>query len=113
MLGVDPASADRAWRNRIGIVLQESELNPVYTVRETLTMFARYFDSPTPIDRTLDVVGLSVNADENYLSKNVASLWWPLSDIEIAAVKKTLSGWQHLNPYASYVPQTWYFKKSG
>lgn len=64
VLGVDPASADRAWRNRIGIVLQESELNPVYTVRETLTMFARYFDSPTPIDRTLDVVGLSVNADE-------------------------------------------------
>jgi ABC-2 type transport system ATP-binding protein len=64
VLGVDPARADRAWRNRIGIVLQESELNPVYTVRETVTMFARYFDSPTPIGRTLDVVGLSANADE-------------------------------------------------
>ncbi len=64
VLGVDPARADRAWRNRIGIVLQESELNPVYTVRETVTMFARYFDSPTPIRRTLDVVGLSANADE-------------------------------------------------
>ena len=52
-------------------------------------------------------------ADENYLSKDVASLWWPLFDIEVAAVKKTLSGWQHLNPYATFVPQTWYFKKSG
>ena len=64
VLGVDPARADRAWRNRIGIVLQESELNPVYTVRETVTMFARYFDAPTPIGRTLDVVGLADNADE-------------------------------------------------
>ncbi len=52
-------------------------------------------------------------ADENYLSKNVASLWWPLQDYEIVVVKKTLSGWQHLNPYANYVPQSWYFTKSG
>ena len=52
-------------------------------------------------------------ADENYLSKNLASLWWPLEDYEVVAVKKTLSGWQHLNPYANYVPQTWYFTKSG
>jgi ABC-2 type transport system ATP-binding protein len=64
VLGSDPARVDRAWRNRIGIVLQESELNPVYTVRETVTMFARYFDAPTPIDRTLDVVGLTGNAHE-------------------------------------------------
>jgi ABC-2 type transport system ATP-binding protein len=64
VLGVDPARADRAWRNRIGIVLQESELNPVYTVRETVTMFARYFDAPTPIGRILDVVGLADNAGE-------------------------------------------------
>ncbi len=52
-------------------------------------------------------------ADENYISKNLASLWWPLEDYEVVAVKKTLSGWQHLNPYANYVPQTWYFTKSG
>ncbi len=53
----------------------------------------------------------SLYADENYLSKNVASLWWPLEDYEVAAVKKTLSGWQHLNPYANFVPQAWYFTK--
>ena len=40
MLGADPARAGRDWRNRVGLVLQESELNPVYTVRETVAMFA-------------------------------------------------------------------------
>lgn len=49
---------------------------------------------------------------EDYLSKNLASLWWPLQDLEIVAVKKTLSGWQHLSPYGAFVPQTWYFTKS-
>jgi ABC-2 type transport system ATP-binding protein len=34
VLGADPARAGRDWRNRVGLVLQESELNPVYTVRE-------------------------------------------------------------------------------
>ena len=46
VLGADPAHAGRDWRNRIGLVLQESELNPVYTVRETVAMFARYFRQP-------------------------------------------------------------------
>ena len=55
----------------------------------------------------------SLYSAENYLSKNVASLWWPLEDYEVAAVKKTLSGWQHLNPYANFVPQTWYVRKAG
>jgi peptide/nickel transport system substrate-binding protein len=54
----------------------------------------------------------SLYADETYLSKQVPSLWWPLSDWEVATVKKTLSGWQHLNPYANYMPQTWYLTKS-
>ncbi|MDA8312905.1 MAG: ABC transporter substrate-binding protein [Actinomycetota bacterium] len=52
-------------------------------------------------------------AAENYLSKNLASLWWPLQAYEVVAVKKTLSGWQHLDPYGAFVPQTWYLKKSG
>jgi ABC-2 type transport system ATP-binding protein len=64
VLGTDPARGNRAWHNRIGLVLQDSELNPVYTVRETVTMFARYFVAPTPIDRTIAAVGLSDKADE-------------------------------------------------
>ncbi len=49
-------------------------------------------------------------AVENYLSKDVASLWWPVSDYEIVVAKDSLGGWQHLNPYANYHPSTWYFK---
>jgi peptide/nickel transport system substrate-binding protein len=49
-------------------------------------------------------------ADENYLSKNVASLWWPLED-SIVVVKKQLKGWT-LNPYGTITPQDWYFSGS-
>ena len=51
-------------------------------------------------------------AAENYLSKDLASLWWPLQDLRVVAVKKSLSGWQHLSPYGAFVPQTWYLKGS-
>jgi len=64
VLGADPAHAGRAWRNRIGLVLQESELNPVYTVRETVAMFARYFRQPTDLDATITSAGLADKAGE-------------------------------------------------
>ncbi len=54
----------------------------------------------------------SLYAVENYLSKDLASLWWPLGDYEVVVAKKGLSGWQHLNPYANFDPQTWYFTSS-
>ncbi len=47
-------------------------------------------------------------AAENYLSKNVASLWWPLAGT-VVVVKKSLQGWQQLSPYYSRNPTTWYF----
>src|ERR671922_1654664 len=46
VLGVDPASANRAWRERIGIVLQESRMHPELTVRESLELFAGYYRGP-------------------------------------------------------------------
>ncbi|MHB1713190.1 MAG: ABC transporter ATP-binding protein [Acidimicrobiales bacterium] len=64
MLGSDPALPHRAWRNRIGLVLQECELDPTYTVRETTSMFARYFDAPTDVAATLASVGLSEKIDD-------------------------------------------------
>jgi len=64
VLGVDPAHATRAWRNRIGLVLQECELDPVYTVRETVAIFARYFSSPTDVDATVEAVGLTGKAND-------------------------------------------------
>jgi ABC-2 type transport system ATP-binding protein len=64
VLGIDPARANRQWRNRIGLVLQECELDPIYTVRETVSMFARYFEDPTDVQATIDSVGLNEKSDE-------------------------------------------------
>jgi ABC-2 type transport system ATP-binding protein len=58
VLGVDPATPTRAWRERIGLVLQESELDPVYTVRETVGMFSHYFARTRDVDDTIALVGL-------------------------------------------------------
>jgi len=63
VLGVDPSSPTKAWRARIGLVLQESELDPVYTVRETVAMFARYYATPRGVDETIDLVGLHEKRD--------------------------------------------------
>lgn len=59
------------------------------------------------IDAAASHAGLSpLYADENYISKDVATLWWPLED-SIAVVKSTLKGW-HLSPYGTLVPMQWY-----
>ena len=48
VLGEDPAAADRDWRERIGIVLQQCDLQPLLTVRETLSLYAGYFSGAAP-----------------------------------------------------------------
>ena len=58
VLGFDPGKAERAFRERIGVVLQESELWPVLTVREIHRMFAGYYQRPRDIDEVIDLVGL-------------------------------------------------------
>jgi peptide/nickel transport system substrate-binding protein len=59
------------------------------------------------IDAADDSAGLSsLYAAENYLSKDVASLWWPVEDY-IVVVKKRLKGWA-LSPYGTIIPQDWY-----
>ncbi len=63
VLGIDPAHATRAWRDRIGIVLQEGGLTPLLTVREILTMYAQLFARPRAIDSTLELVGLERERD--------------------------------------------------
>ena len=59
VLGVDPQSADEAWRERIGIVLQSSAMYPNLTVREHVALFAGYFRSPRDVDEVVDLVGLA------------------------------------------------------
>jgi ABC-2 type transport system ATP-binding protein len=63
VLGVDPASADRAWRERVGIVLQECRMQRELTVRETVEQYAGYYRDPRPVAETIELVGLSPKAD--------------------------------------------------
>ena len=42
VLGIDPASPTRQWRDRVGIVLQTSGTSDEVTVAELLTLQARY-----------------------------------------------------------------------
>ncbi|MFM9044260.1 MAG: ABC transporter ATP-binding protein, partial [Solirubrobacterales bacterium] len=63
VLGVDPAAADPGWRERIGIVLQETALEPLLTVRESLELYAGYYRDPMPPDELIELVGLDDSTD--------------------------------------------------
>ena len=63
VLGEDPERAGRAWRERIGIVLQASRLDPYLTVRESLALYAGYYRAPRPVEETIELVGLAGKAD--------------------------------------------------
>ena len=58
VLGVDPAHATADWRQRIGIVLQETALETLLTVRESLELYAGYYANPRSVDEVIELVGL-------------------------------------------------------
>ena len=64
VLGFDPGEATRAFRERIGVVLQQSELWPVLTVREVHRIFAGYYRQPRDVDEVVELVGLAEKRDE-------------------------------------------------
>ena len=64
VLGVDPARADGAWRDRVGVVLQESQPETGLTVRECLQLYAGYYSAPRDIAETIALVGLEGKADD-------------------------------------------------
>jgi ABC-2 type transport system ATP-binding protein len=64
VLGSDPVAADRSWRQRVGIVLQECRMEPKLTVRETLRMYAGYYGAPREVEETIELVGLAAKAGE-------------------------------------------------
>ena len=64
VLGVDPWQAAAAHRERIGVVLQQSQLPASLTVREVHGMFAGYYLRPRDVDEVIALVGLSDKADE-------------------------------------------------
>lgn len=63
VLGEDPQQAPLSWRERIGIVLQESEPVPELTALETVKMHSTYYRSPRNPAEVLDIVGLTDSAD--------------------------------------------------
>jgi ABC-2 type transport system ATP-binding protein len=62
VLGQDPQRADRAWRERLGVVLQSSSLYPNLTVRESLRIFGGYYSSSRDPGEVIELVGLAEKA---------------------------------------------------
>jgi ABC-2 type transport system ATP-binding protein len=62
VLGHDPARAGGPWRDRVGVVLQESGPEPGLSVRECLALYAGFYRAPRDIDETIALVGLTGKA---------------------------------------------------
>ncbi len=58
VLGVDPGKQLNAIKDRIGIVIQESGIEPHLTVAETIELHAYYYPKPRPVDEVVELVGL-------------------------------------------------------
>ncbi|MEO8246984.1 MAG: ABC transporter ATP-binding protein [Chloroflexota bacterium] len=64
VLGHDPRRHERRLRERIGIVLQSTGVDPYLTVRETVELFAGYYPRRRAVDEVVELVGLSDAADQ-------------------------------------------------
>ena len=62
VLGVNPRSGGRAWRARIGLVLQATSLDAQLTVTEALMMFGTLYPKPRRIAEVLDLIDLAPDA---------------------------------------------------
>ena len=58
VLGVDPAHAGPGWRDRIGVLLQATTVEPQLTVAEALRMYAALYLRARSVEELLDVVDL-------------------------------------------------------
>jgi ABC-2 type transport system ATP-binding protein len=63
VLGLDPATAGAALRQRIGIVLQATAVEPFLTVREVVTRNAGYYPKSRDVDDVIKLVGLDDKAN--------------------------------------------------
>jgi len=59
VLGHDPERAGSDFRERIGVVLQQSQLWANVTVREAHAIFAGYYARPRNVDDVIELVGLA------------------------------------------------------
>jgi ABC-2 type transport system ATP-binding protein len=63
VLGAEPLRAGRAWRARIGLVLQSTSLDAQLTIREALRAHARLFPRPRAVGEVLELIDLRAEAD--------------------------------------------------
>jgi ABC-2 type transport system ATP-binding protein len=58
VLGYDPGLLERDFKARIGIVLQETGVEPYLTVEEVIELYHGYYPHPRPVDEVIGLVGL-------------------------------------------------------
>ncbi|MDQ4023941.1 MAG: ABC transporter ATP-binding protein [Actinomycetota bacterium] len=58
VLGHDPGDGASGLKERIGIVLQETGVEPYLTVAEAIDLFRGYYPDPRPVDEIVALVGL-------------------------------------------------------
>jgi ABC-2 type transport system ATP-binding protein len=63
VLGHDPGRNERALKERMGIVLQQTGVDEYLTVREAVRMVAGFYPSPRDADEVIDLVGLADQRD--------------------------------------------------
>ena len=63
VLGFDPGKRQRALKERIGIVLQETGVNRFLTVAEVIDQFRGYYPNPRPVDEIIELVELTEKRD--------------------------------------------------
>lgn len=63
VLGMDPRTGGRAFRERIGVVLQEAGFEETFTPRELIRLHAGYYPHPRPLDEVIRLAGLEEKAD--------------------------------------------------
>jgi len=63
VLGMDPQTGGRAFRERIGVVLQEAGFEEQFSPRELIRLHAGYYPHPRAVDDVISLVGLEEKAD--------------------------------------------------
>jgi len=62
VLGQDPRTGGTRLRSRVGIVLQETAVEPYLTVTDAVRLTAGYYPDPRPVPEVIELVGLTGKA---------------------------------------------------
>jgi ABC-2 type transport system ATP-binding protein len=63
VLGLDPETGGRDYRERIGIVLQEAGVDDDFSPRELISLYRGMYPRRLPVDDVINLVGLADKAD--------------------------------------------------